>query len=128
MGRRAARSSRCADARAAAARGPALSRTHNPDLAKRRVLEQLAAFSDAFARGRDLAIQTHVLDAAQRAGLDRERVEVASSDPSIKQALREATDAAHALGVFGVPTLAVGGELFWGEDRLEDAAALVASR
>jgi 2-hydroxychromene-2-carboxylate isomerase len=27
------------------------------------------------------------------------------------------------VGVFGVPTIAVAGELFWGDDRLEDAAA-----
>jgi 2-hydroxychromene-2-carboxylate isomerase len=25
--------------------------------------------------------------------------------------------------VFGVPTIAIGDELFWGDDRLEDAAA-----
>ena len=44
-------------------------------------------------------------------------------DPQVKLALRAATDAAHELGVFGVPTVAVGGELFWGDDRLQDAAA-----
>jgi 2-hydroxychromene-2-carboxylate isomerase len=44
-------------------------------------------------------------------------------DPAIRAALREATEAAHAQGVFGVPTLDVAGELFWGDDRLEDAAA-----
>jgi 2-hydroxychromene-2-carboxylate isomerase len=32
------------------------------------------------------------------------------------------TDTAHARGVFGVPTFAVGDELFWGDDRLEDLA------
>jgi 2-hydroxychromene-2-carboxylate isomerase len=36
--------------------------------------------------------------------------------PDIKSALREHTDAAIARGVFGVPTLDVHGELFWGED------------
>jgi 2-hydroxychromene-2-carboxylate isomerase len=40
--------------------------------------------------------------------------------------LRAATDAAHARGVFGVPTVAVGDELFWGDDRLEEAAAAAA--
>jgi 2-hydroxychromene-2-carboxylate isomerase len=81
------------------------------------------AFRDAFQRGRDLSIPAHVLDAAEQAGLDRGQAEQAASDPQIKQALRDATDAAHELGVFGVPTLAVGEELFWGDDRLEDAAA-----
>jgi 2-hydroxychromene-2-carboxylate isomerase len=31
------------------------------------------------------------------------------------------TDAARALGVFGVPTFAVGREIFWGHDRMDDA-------
>ncbi len=43
--------------------------------------------------------------------------------PEIKHALRELNDEALAAGVFGVPTVLVGGELFWGDDRLEEAAA-----
>ena len=87
----------------------------------------LCAFRDAFQRGRQLSIEAHVLDAAEQAGLDRREAQQAAADPQIKQALREATDAAHALGVFGVPTFAVGEELFWGDDRLEDALASHAS-
>jgi 2-hydroxychromene-2-carboxylate isomerase len=85
------------------------------------------AFSDAFARGRDLSIRAHMLDAAQRVGLDRDDADEATRDPEIKRALREATEAAHACGVFGVPTVAVGEELFWGDDRLEDAAGYARS-
>jgi len=85
----------------------------------------LCAFRDAFARGRDLSVTDNVLDAAARAGLDRDEAEAAMGDPEVKQALRDATDAAHARGVFGVPTIGVGGELLWGEDRLEDAARMV---
>jgi 2-hydroxychromene-2-carboxylate isomerase len=81
------------------------------------------AFAEAFARGRDLAVPAHVLDAAQRADLDPELVRTAVAAPAIKQALREATEAAHAQGVFGVPTVEVAGELFWGDDRLEEALA-----
>jgi 2-hydroxychromene-2-carboxylate isomerase len=87
----------------------------------------LQAFRDAFQLGRDLSVLTHVLDAAERAGLDRQAVEDGTQDPQIKQALRETTDAAHQLGVIGVPTIAIGGELFWGDDRLGDAAAHLAS-
>lgn len=43
-----------------------------------------------------------------------------------KQALRAATDAAIARGIFGAPTFAVGETLFWGNDRLE--AAIAAAR
>lgn len=40
----------------------------------------------------------------------------AVENPEVKQALRQHTDAAIALGVFGVPTFAYNGDLFWGED------------
>jgi 2-hydroxychromene-2-carboxylate isomerase len=83
----------------------------------------LRAFRDAFQRGRDLSIPAHVLDAAAGAGLDRQAVEAAAQDPQIKQALRVATDRAHELGVIGVPTITIEGESYWGDDRLEDAAA-----
>jgi 2-hydroxychromene-2-carboxylate isomerase len=86
----------------------------------------LQGFRDAFQQGHDLSIPAHVLDAAERVGLDRREVEAATQDPEIKQALREATDTAHHLGVIGVPTIAIDRELFWGDDRLEDAAACLA--
>ncbi len=86
----------------------------------------LRAFRDAFQRGRDLGLPEHVLAAARDAGLDPQEVERGTQDAQIKLALREATDAARRLGVFGVPTIAVDGELFWGDDRLEDAAARLA--
>jgi 2-hydroxychromene-2-carboxylate isomerase len=85
----------------------------------------LSAFRDAFERGRDLGVPAHVLDAAERVGLEREAVEAAARDPQVKLELREATDAAYELGVIGVPTIIVDGEPFWGDDRLEDAAAQI---
>jgi len=87
----------------------------------------LAAFRHAFARGEDLAVVENVLKAAERVGLDRRAVDDAARDPAIKLALRVATDAAHERGVFGVPTIAVGEELFWGDDRLSDVAAVLAT-
>ena len=47
----------------------------------------------------------------------------ALASPQVKDALRANTDAALAAGVFGVPTLAVAGELFWGNDAHEFALA-----
>jgi 2-hydroxychromene-2-carboxylate isomerase len=81
----------------------------------------LAAGRRAFVHGRDLSLREEVLGAIADAGLDPEAA--ALDDPAVKLALREATDAAHARGVFGVPTVAVGDALFWGDDRLEEAAA-----
>jgi 2-hydroxychromene-2-carboxylate isomerase len=86
----------------------------------------MQAFRDAFQEGLDLSVSTHVLKAAESAGLDPHEVELATRDPEIKLALRRATDDAHALGVFGVPTIAIDSTLFWGEDRLEDAAVHLA--
>lgn len=89
----------------------------------------LQAFRHAFRDGRDLAVREHVLEAASAAGLDADEADEAAGEESIKLALRHATDSAHQLGVFGVPTVAVGEELFWGDDRLADAgAALSAAR
>lgn len=84
----------------------------------------LSAFRRAFQDGNDLAIPENVLRAAADAGLDPRAAEEATRDPEVKLALRAATDAAHGLGVFGVPTIAIGEKLFWGDDRLGEAAAL----
>jgi 2-hydroxychromene-2-carboxylate isomerase len=81
------------------------------------------AYRDAFQRGSELSVAENVLQSAARAGLDPDAVRAGAGDPEIKQALRDATDAAYDRGVFGVPTIAIGDELFWGDDRLEDAAA-----
>jgi 2-hydroxychromene-2-carboxylate isomerase len=85
----------------------------------------LAAFRNGLGLGRDLTELDVVLEAAEEAGVDRGAVSDGVADPRIKQRLRDATDAAVALGVTGVPTISAGGELFWGDDRLEEAAAAV---
>ncbi len=86
----------------------------------------MAAFRQAFARGQDLAVPEPVLQAAEQAGLDPRAVDEATRDPELKLALRVVTEAAHELGVFGVPTIAIDDELFWGDDRLQDAATALA--
>ena len=83
----------------------------------------LAAFRAAFAEGRDLSDPKVVVDAGRGAGLDPERLSRAVSDPEVKLELRRATDEAFAAGVRGVPTLRVGDALFYGDDRLDEAAA-----
>ena len=54
-------------------------------------------------------------------GEDPERVLVAATRDTIVAALAATTRDAMALGVFGTPSFIVEGELFWGDDRLEDA-------
>ena len=84
----------------------------------------LALFGVMFAGGRSLAEIDNVLDAADAVGLDRDEVCAAIEDQAIKDRLAEYTNEAIERGVEGVPTVAVGDELFWGDDRLEEAAAL----
>jgi 2-hydroxychromene-2-carboxylate isomerase len=83
----------------------------------------LACFGLMFAGGRSLAEVDNVLDAGRAAGLDPGELRTALEDPAIKDRLREYTDEAIGRGVPGVPTVALGDRLFWGDDRLEDAAA-----
>jgi 2-hydroxychromene-2-carboxylate isomerase len=83
----------------------------------------MRAFRDAFQRGVDLSIPSNVVRAAAEVGIDTADLEAVVADSQIKQALRDATDAAFALGVIGVPTVAIGRQTFWGDDRLPDAAA-----
>jgi 2-hydroxychromene-2-carboxylate isomerase len=86
----------------------------------------LAAMRLAFLEGGELGEAETVLEAGRRAGLDVATLADALSDPQVKAALREESDAAVAQGVFGVPTVIVAGQAFWGDDRLEEAAAAAA--
>lgn len=79
-------------------------------------------FRMMFVEGRHLADLDTVLEAAQRAGMDPERMRDGVERPEVKQELRERTDEALARGVEGVPTVTVGERLYWGDDRLEEAA------
>jgi 2-hydroxychromene-2-carboxylate isomerase len=93
--------------------------------AGRAVSFSLAAFRQFFAGGRTLAELDNVLIAAAAAELHPRAVTKGIESQTVKDALRRATDEAIALGVVGVPTVAVGDQLFWGDDRLEEAAAVL---
>jgi 2-hydroxychromene-2-carboxylate isomerase len=83
----------------------------------------LAALRLGFRDGRDLSDPAAVADAASAAGIEGEALLTDAVSPEVKAALRKRTDAAIALGVRGVPTVVVGDQPFWGDDRLEAAAA-----
>lgn len=67
-----------------------------------------------------------VLAAAEEAGLDPAEVEEHVGDEDVKLEVKAATEAAIELGVYGVPTVQVDDKLFWGDDRLPEAAAALA--
>ena len=83
----------------------------------------LAAFRQAFAAGRDLSELDNVTIAAAACELHPNALLKAVETDIVKGALREATDRAGDLGVTGVPALVVGGEVFWGDDRVEEAVS-----
>ena len=93
--------------------------------AGRTVAFSLAAFRQAFAGGKDLAEIDNVLISAAACELHPKAVLKGIESRSVKDRLRAATDEAIERGVRGVPTVAVGDQLFWGDDRLEDAAAAI---
>ena len=86
-----------------------------------------AAFDAAFAAGHDLSDLAVLRQTAGAVGLPALELEDAISRESIKGALKRATAAAWERGVIGVPCMAVGGEVLYGDDRLEDAARLLAA-
>lgn len=91
----------------------------------RTVAFALAAFRQAFAGGRDLSEVDNVLLAAAACELHPRAVLKGMEMQSVKDDLRAATEEAIARGVTGVPSVAVGEHVFWGDDRLEEAAAAI---
>jgi 2-hydroxychromene-2-carboxylate isomerase len=81
-----------------------------------------AVFEAEFAEQRDIAepaVLTSVLD---RIGIDAQATLARSATPEIKDRLRAQTEAASKRGIFGAPTfITEDGEIFWGDDRLEQA-------
>lgn len=89
--------------------------------AGRTVSFALAAFRQAFAGGRDLSLPDNVLIAAAACELHPRAITTGVETRAVKQALIDATTDAGDRGVIGVPALRVGDEVFWGDDRLEEA-------
>jgi 2-hydroxychromene-2-carboxylate isomerase len=95
-----------------------------------------AAWLPAFVRGiyhanfvddRDIAQPAVVESVLAALGIDAAPWLREAASEAVKQRLRTATDQAMELGIFGAPTLRVGDELFWGNDRLEEAIAWAVS-
>jgi 2-hydroxychromene-2-carboxylate isomerase len=89
----------------------------------RAVAFSLAAFRQAFAAGKDLQDIDNVLIAAAACELHPNAVLKGIELQSTKDRLKEATQEAYDRGVRGVPSVVIDDEAFWGDDRLEEAAA-----
>jgi 2-hydroxychromene-2-carboxylate isomerase len=91
----------------------------------RTVAFALAAFRQAFAGGRDLTQVDNVLLAAAACELHPRAVLKGIEMKSVKDQLRATTGQAIVRGVTGVPSVAIGERVFWGDDQLEEAASAI---
>ena len=82
-----------------------------------------AVYRANFVVDTDIADPIVISSCITGAGEDPEVVLEQAQTPESKQKLREQNDEAMRIGIFGAPTVVVGDELFWGNDRLEDALA-----
>jgi 2-hydroxychromene-2-carboxylate isomerase len=71
--------------------------------------------------GQETGSEPNVSESLREIGQDPERVLKLAAGDEARALLTAETDAARGLGIFGSPTFTVGRELFWGDDRLEDA-------
>lgn len=80
-----------------------------------------ATYARWFGLHEEAGSEPNVSKSLREIGQDPARVLAHARSDAVGRAYDAATDEARQLGVFGAPTFAVGGELFWGDDRLEDA-------
>ncbi|MFO1160877.1 MAG: DsbA family protein [Reyranellaceae bacterium] len=76
-------------------------------------------FVDGQEPGREPNLSASLAEAGQQTARTVER----AGGGDVVEMYEAATDEARTLGVFGSPSFAVRGEVFWGDDRLDDAIA-----
>lgn len=77
-------------------------------------------YTASFAEDREISDPAVVAAVLESIGQDPAVLTEADGEDA-KAKLRARTDEAVRLGIFGAPTLVVGNELFWGNDRIESA-------
>ncbi|MFZ1413184.1 MAG: 2-hydroxychromene-2-carboxylate isomerase [Defluviicoccus sp.] len=83
-----------------------------------------AEFGAEFGAGLTISEPRVMADILAEAGFAADAIMVRAAAPEVRQALRQATAAAQALGLFGAPMLTTDDdEVFWGNDRIEEAVA-----
>ncbi len=75
-------------------------------------------FRTYFVDGRDISESAVMLNISAKLGVDPVALSSAIENQATKDKLRQETDAAIAVGMFGAPWITVDGEHFWGTDRL----------
>ncbi len=80
-----------------------------------------ATFHEWFNGHRAPGVANHVAQVLAALGKSPQSIIDRANGAEGHRLLKEATDDARNLGIFGAPTFAISQELFWGDDRLEDA-------
>ena len=83
----------------------------------------IATYKKWFQNGQPAGCDPNLSQSLREIGQDPDRVVEAATSPAIEDALAEETEVAKTLGVFGAPSFVVEGEVFWGDDRLNDAVS-----
>lgn len=81
-----------------------------------------------FVEDRDIGSPEVIAGLLREVGAAPNELLAAAASEPVKAGLRTQTDKARQRGIFGAPTFVVGAELYWGNDRLEDALADAAGR
>jgi 2-hydroxychromene-2-carboxylate isomerase/predicted cupin superfamily sugar epimerase len=87
-----------------------------------------AVYQANFARDLDIDDPAVVGPILAGLGLNATALIRRASDADIKEALRARTEEAWERGIVGAPSFLVGGEIFWGQDRIEEALAWAGAR
>jgi 2-hydroxychromene-2-carboxylate isomerase len=80
-----------------------------------------AAYRRWFQEGEETGSEPNLSSSLRDIGQEPDRVLALASASETNDRLLAETDSARQLGIFGSPTFVVGRELFWGDDRVEDA-------
>jgi 2-hydroxychromene-2-carboxylate isomerase len=83
----------------------------------------VSSYREWFENGLEPGSDLNLAASLKAAGQDADRLIALAAGDQGQSWLKQETDVARALGVFGSPTFTVGEQLFWGDDRLEDAAS-----
>ena len=80
-----------------------------------------ATYRRWFQNGEEAGLEPNLSDSLREAGQRPEAIIEQARSEAIERRYQQATQEAKSLGIFGSPTFVVDGEVFWGDDRLEDA-------
>ena len=87
----------------------------------------IEGFRAIFVRGEDPSTDQGLRALAAAVDMDADALVAGIAEQETKDELRRTTVQAHEQGVPGVPTVVVAGDVFWGDDRLDEAAAAARS-